>query len=96
MISRRANLMKTFNELSINIGDRVQMAGIDDVKYASLLPVPLTAIHQPCAEIGFAAVETMVQRIRNPNLPARDIPLNFRLVVRQSSGGNPDSFEKSE
>jgi GntR family transcriptional regulator, arabinose operon transcriptional repressor len=66
------NLMKTFNELNINMGDRVQMAGIDDVKYATLLAVPLTTIHQPCAEIGLADVETMVQRIRNPNLPARD------------------------
>ena len=63
------------------------MTGIDDVKYGSLLSVPLTTIHQPCAEMGAAAISTMLERVRNPTLPARDILLNFRLVVRESSGG---------
>jgi DNA-binding LacI/PurR family transcriptional regulator len=63
------------------------LAGIDDVKYASLLSVPLTTIHQPCAEIGAIAVSAMMERLRNPQLPARDILLNFRLVVRESSTG---------
>jgi DNA-binding LacI/PurR family transcriptional regulator len=64
------------------------MAGIDDVKYASLLPVPLTTIRQPCAEIGATAIEAMVQRLQHPQFPARDIALNFRLVVRRSSGSH--------
>lgn len=80
-----ANLMKTLGELNVAVPDEVRMAGIDDVKYASLLPVPLTTIHQPCAEIGAAAVAAMIQRLRNPGLPARDILLNFRLVVREST-----------
>ena len=29
----------------------------------------------------------MVERVRNPTLPARDILLNFKLVERQSTGG---------
>jgi len=81
-----ANLMKTLNELNIVVPDEVRMAGIDDVKYASLLPVPLTTIHQPCSQIGLTAVEAMVQRLHKPDLPARDILLNFQLVVRQSCG----------
>ena len=59
---------------------------MDDVKYASLLSVPLTTIHQPCAEIGTVAIGTMLERLRQPKLPARDILLNFRLVVRESCG----------
>ena len=39
------------------------------------------------AEMGAAAISTMLERLRHPTLPARDILLNFRLVVRQSSGG---------
>jgi GntR family transcriptional regulator of arabinose operon len=80
-----AKLMKCLSELSIAVPDQIRVAGIDDVKYANLLPVPLTTIHQPCGDIGATAVEAMVQRLRNPDLPARDILLNFRLVVRQSS-----------
>ena len=81
-----ANLMKILSELGVTVPEEVRLAGIDDVRYASLLPVPLTTIHQPCAEIGAAAVAAMIQRIRNPGLPARDILLNFRLVVRESTG----------
>jgi DNA-binding LacI/PurR family transcriptional regulator len=85
------NLMKTFNKLNVSVADQVRMAGIDDVKYATLLPVPLTTIHQPCTAIGLAAVETMVQRLRNPDSPARDVLLNFRLVIRQSCGHSSGS-----
>jgi DNA-binding LacI/PurR family transcriptional regulator len=80
-----AQLMRTLGELSIKVPDEIALAGFDDVKYASLLPVALTSIHQPCAEIGAAAVRVMVDRLRNPGLPARDILLDFKLVVRRSS-----------
>jgi len=56
------------------------------VKYASLLAVPLTTIHQPCAAMGAIAVSTMLERLRNPKLPARDILLDCRLVIRESCG----------
>lgn len=82
-----ANLMKTLAALGVRVPDQVRLAAFDDVKYASLLPVPLTTIHQPCAKMGAAAVAAMVQRIRTPDLPARDILLNFHLVVRESTRG---------
>jgi DNA-binding LacI/PurR family transcriptional regulator len=81
-----AHLLKTLNQLGVNVPAQVRMAGIDDVKYASLLSVPLTTIHQPCADMGGIAVSAMLERLRNPKLPARDIMLNFHLVVRDSCG----------
>jgi DNA-binding LacI/PurR family transcriptional regulator len=62
------------------------MVGIDDVKYANLLSIPLTTIHQPCASMGAIAISVMLERLREPNLPVRDILLNFELVVRESCG----------
>ncbi|HVZ20374.1 MAG TPA: GntR family transcriptional regulator [Vicinamibacterales bacterium] len=81
-----AQLLKTLNALDVGVPDDVRMAGIDDVKYASLLSVPLTTIHQPCGEIGAAAVSTMLDRLRHPTMPPRDVCLNFTLVVRESCG----------
>ena len=81
-----AHLMKTLMELGVNVPGKLRLAGIDDVKYASLLSVPLTTLHQPCADIGAIAVSTMLERLRDPKLPARDILLDFRLVVRDSCG----------
>ena len=54
--------------------------------YASLLSVPLRTIRQPCAELGAAAVGTMLDRLRQPAMPPRDVLLNFTLVVRESCG----------
>lgn len=47
-----------------------KIVGMDDVEYAKLLPVPLTTIHQPCREIGQAAMAAMLDRIRNPDMLA--------------------------
>jgi DNA-binding LacI/PurR family transcriptional regulator len=81
-----ARLLRTLTGLRVGVPNKVRMVGIDDVKYASLLSVPLTTIHQPCASIGSAAIGAMLDRLRDPRLPARDIVLNFDLVVRNSCG----------
>jgi GntR family transcriptional regulator, arabinose operon transcriptional repressor len=64
----------------------VRIVGIDDVKYSSLLPVPLTTMHQNCPAIGAVAMATMLERLEHPDFPTRDILLPTRLVVRRSCG----------
>jgi DNA-binding LacI/PurR family transcriptional regulator len=81
-----AHVMRTLLGLGMRIPDDIRIAGIDDVRYAELLPVPLTTLHQPCRDIGATAIATMLDRISNPHLPARSILLNGNLVVRQSCG----------
>jgi GntR family transcriptional regulator, arabinose operon transcriptional repressor len=81
-----AHLLKTLMDLGVSVPSQVRMVGIDDVKYASLLSVPLTTIHQPCASMGAIAIRTMLERLLYPQLPARDLLLNFEVVVRESCG----------
>jgi GntR family transcriptional regulator, arabinose operon transcriptional repressor len=64
----------------------LRVVGIDDLGYSRLLPVPLTTIHQPCREIGQAAMAVMCDRFDQPDMPTRDILLNSKLVIRQSCG----------
>jgi GntR family transcriptional regulator, arabinose operon transcriptional repressor len=78
--------MQTLIELGYRIPEDVRIVGIDDVQYASLLTVPLTTVHQPCREIGVAAVAAMLERIGSPEMPRRDILLDCTLVVRESCG----------
>ena len=68
-----ANLMRTLIGMGIGIPQDIRIAGIDDVKYASLLPIPLTTFHQPCSAIGAASMSAMLERISNPSLPVRSI-----------------------
>lgn len=85
-----ANLMQTLIKLNRRIPEDIRIVGIDDVKYASLLPIPLTTQHQPCLELGAVAVSTMLDRLGNPELPSRDILLNCHLIIRKSCGSGTD------
>ena len=82
-------IMNTLEDLGTILPDEIRIAGFDDVKYASLLPVPLTTIHQPCAEMGRAAMTAMIERLHSPEMPARDITLNVQLIVRESTTAHP-------
>jgi GntR family transcriptional regulator, arabinose operon transcriptional repressor len=78
--------MRTVMDLGYRVPSDVRIVGIDDAEYAGLLPVPLTTLRQPCREIGIAAMAALVERIAAPHLPARDILLHGKVVVRASSG----------
>jgi DNA-binding LacI/PurR family transcriptional regulator len=78
--------MQTLLGLGLRIPEDIRIVGMDDVRYASLLPVPLTTIHQDCAGIGAVAMATMLERLEHPELPIRDILVPVRLVVRRSCG----------
>ncbi len=77
-------LMHSLLALGCRVPQDVALIGIDDVRYASLLPVPLTTVHQPCQQIGEAAVGAMLDRISQPSMPPRSIQLEGTLVVRAS------------
>jgi GntR family transcriptional regulator, arabinose operon transcriptional repressor len=83
-----ANVIRTLDALGIKTPQDVRVVGFDDVKYASLLRVPLTTLRQPCEHIGAAAVRAMIERISNSEIPPRDILLHCQLVVRDSCGAH--------
>jgi DNA-binding LacI/PurR family transcriptional regulator len=80
------HLMHSLIRSHYRIPKDVRIVGIDDVEYAKLLPVPLTTVHQPCREIGMAAVDAMLERVARPDMPVRDILLDCKLVIRDSCG----------
>ena len=81
-------LMHTLLAIGKEIPKDIRMVGIDDVNYSRLLPVPLTTQRQPCRDIGRVALAVMLERIADRDLPARDVLLECKLVVRQSCGSN--------
>ena len=81
-----ARLMHTLIDLGYSLPRDVRLVGIDDLEYASLLPVPLTTFRQPTRELGAAALSAMLDRMASQDLPTRDILLQGTLVVRRSSG----------
>jgi GntR family transcriptional regulator of arabinose operon len=86
-----ARLMRTLVALGVKVPEDVRMVGIDDVSYAKFLPTPLTTLRQDTAEIGEVAMETMLERLRQPDAPVRDVLLRCELVVRESCGSVSDT-----
>ena len=69
----------------------VRLVGIDDVEYASLLPVPLTTLRQPCRDIGGRRWRRCSIASRSRTCPARDILLHPTLIIRRSCGALPSA-----
>ena len=90
-----AKLMRTLTDLGIRIPDQIRIVGVDDVKFANLVSVPLTTLHQPCRDMGVAALDAMLERIKHPQAPGRDILLNFKLIVRLSCGARLNPEQKN-
>jgi LacI family transcriptional regulator len=83
-----ATMMQNLIRLGKRVPEDIRLVGFDDIKYAKLLSVPLTTVHQPCSAIGAAAVEAMLERIKTPGMVPRNIFLEAKLVVRQSCGAH--------
>ncbi|MBN8526414.1 MAG: LacI family DNA-binding transcriptional regulator, partial [Planctomycetes bacterium] len=80
-----ADLLRSLAAARIAVPSAVRLAGFDDVQHASRLPVPLTTMRLPCRELGMVALRTMLERIADPRLPARQILLDASLVARRST-----------
>jgi LacI family transcriptional regulator len=81
-----AALLRALETIGLRVPHDVRVVGFDDVKYATLLSVALTTIHQPCRDIAVIAFRAMLQRIADPGLPTRSLALTPTLVVRESCG----------
>lgn len=79
-------LMRSLLAQDIRIPEEIRVVGIDDAVYSSMLPVPLTTVHQPCRDIGMTAMAVMLDRLARPDMPTRDILLAAKLIVRSSCG----------
>jgi DNA-binding LacI/PurR family transcriptional regulator len=84
-----AILLRSLVDAGVSIPEDLRVAAFDDVRYASLLSVPLTTYHQPCPDIGLTAVQAMRARLLHPERPARRIFLKGELIIRESSSRLP-------
>ena len=81
-----ALLLRSLEKAGIRVPHDMRVVGFDDVRYARVISVPLTTIHQPCREIAVTAFHAMLGRIADPALPPRGLIISPRLVVRESCG----------
>lgn len=68
----------------LRIPQDLSIIGYDNISLAEFLSPPLSTIHQPKAELGKLAVETLLERIKNPTKTDRTLLLEPQLIWRES------------
>ena len=70
----------------IRIPQDLAVMGYDDIELARYMTPPLSTIHQPKDELGKLAVDTLLQRLKNPDSAQQLLVLTPELVERASVG----------
>jgi LacI family transcriptional regulator len=89
-----AQLLQSLTRLGIRVPQDLRLVGFDDVRFASLLTIPLTTMEQPCRDIAITAFNALRERIKNPTLPPRTLMLTPRIVVRETCGAYPQQSQQ--
>lgn len=74
-----------FAARGIRCPDDISVVGFNDMPFSERFNPPLTTIGIPHYEIGSSAAELLLDRLQQPDAPARHVVLQARLVVRSST-----------
>jgi DNA-binding LacI/PurR family transcriptional regulator len=69
----------------VRVPQEMAFAGFDDITLAVRCMPQLTTVHVDCAKIGEIGADTIVERIKNPNLQTRTQIFNVDMVARSST-----------
>lgn len=78
--------LNAIHDIAKRIPEDIAIVGFDDMPWSISLNPPLTVVAQPAQEIGAQAAIRLLERIEQPNLPARLDILATTLIVRASCG----------
>ncbi len=77
--------MRWLTDHDYTVPEDVSLASFDDFEWATLFRPRLTAIRQPLADLGQAAVNLLARRLADPTRPGKTVRLHPRLIVREST-----------
>ncbi len=71
-------------EFGLKIPEDLSIIGYDDITIAKYLHPSLSTINQPKQQLAQLAVDTLLERIKNPQLPYRTLKISPTLTIRSS------------
>jgi LacI family transcriptional regulator len=80
----------------IVVPDEMAVVGFDDMPFARFVHPGLTTVRQPIEELGKAAADLLIARIRGEVKEYREVVLNTQLIVRESCGSGRARSHPSE
>lgn len=78
--------MQAVLDLKLRVPQDYSIIGYDNIKFISLLKVPLTTIKQPKIILGELASKRLIEMLRNPenNKRAKKLIIKPELIIRES------------
>jgi LacI family transcriptional regulator len=83
-------ILKAFADHGIRVPEDIAVASIDNIPVAPFLTPALTTVNVSQTDLGRMAVEMLLNRIKQPDMPIASMLLPVKLVVRESSGKQQD------
>ena len=81
-----AGLLRTVRTRGLRVGADLAVVAFGEVEWADLVDPAITTMAPPITDIGQSAVRMLLDRIGDPELPARSTRLPPTLLARQSCG----------
>ncbi len=78
-------ILDAARDLSIAVPEQLSVVGFDDIPDAARLPVPLTTLRQPFAEIGTSATRLLLSLLSGESIPAQTLLVAPTLTVRATT-----------
>lgn len=76
--------MQAVRDMGMSVPQDVSIVGFDNIDSTADVHPPLTTIHVHKRWLGIAAVQTLIERARNPDKPKVTITVSTDLIIRQS------------
>ena len=81
-----AGVLACLAERGVRVPDEVAVAGYDDAYLAKLSHMGLTTVRQPRRVMAAAAIESVLDRLEDPDRKQRTVVVAPTLIVRRSTG----------
>ncbi|HRU07514.1 MAG TPA: LacI family DNA-binding transcriptional regulator [Candidatus Brocadiia bacterium] len=83
-------VLRAAKELGLNVPRDLSIVGFDNTEMAAYGLLALTTVDQPAPLVAETAVSLLLERIAHPDAPPRQVVLEARLIVRESTGPAPN------
>jgi LacI family transcriptional regulator len=77
--------LRAIHEADLLVPKDVAVVGFDDAPVASHANPPLTTMRQSPYEMGYKAVNLLIDVIKHPSQPTKNVVLESELIIRESS-----------
>jgi len=77
--------MRALKEHGIKIPSEVEIIGYDNLNVSQFTYYSLSTVDIPKHKLGVVSIEELLKHIRDPEIPYRQVLLESRLVLRETT-----------